>query len=69
MPLLLYVTDRQLHDLAKQFVEKSDGVAYFPKFVLMLKADLGRWNTAELKMAVQAIDQSGYKTLLSSLAA
>ena len=43
MPLLLYVTDQQLHAFAKQFLEKSDGVAYFPKFVLMLKADFGRW--------------------------
>jgi hypothetical protein len=70
MPLLLYVTDWHLHDLAKQFLENSDNVRYFPKLVLMLKANFGRWKKmAELKMAVQAMDQSGYKTLLSSLAA
>ena len=64
------VLDRQLHDLSKQLLKKSDGVTYFPKLVLMLKANFGRWKKmAELKMAVQAMDQSGYKTLLSSLAA
>jgi len=52
MPLLLYVMDRQLYDLAKQFLEKCDGATYFAKLVLMLKADFGRWKrTAELKMA------------------
>ena len=36
----------------------------------MLKANFRRWKkTAELKMAVQAMDQSKYKTLLISLAA
>jgi hypothetical protein len=44
--------DRQLYDLAKQFLEKCDGATYFAKLVLMLKADFGRWKrTAELKMA------------------